>query len=61
MLCTTGSDYFLCEVSQQMVQGIVFMHTSNPPVVHLDLKPENVLVRHVNLGVVSMYKPWYAL
>jgi serine/threonine protein kinase len=31
-------------ISVQIVQGLVFMHTSEPPVVHLDMKPENVLV-----------------
>ena len=33
------------EISVQIVQGLVFMHTSSPPVVHLDIKPENILVR----------------
>ena len=32
-------------VSRQISQAIVFMHTATPPVVHLDIKPENVLVR----------------
>ncbi len=31
----------------QIAQALVYMHGQNPPAVHLDLKPENVLVRHI--------------
>jgi len=31
-------------ISQQLCQAIVFMHSSEPPVAHMDVKPENVLV-----------------
>jgi serine/threonine protein kinase len=34
----------------QVAQALVYMHGCNPQVVHLDLKPENVLV-HDNFTV----------
>ena len=34
------------QVAMQVAQALVYMHGQNPPAVHLDLKPENVLVRH---------------
>ena len=33
-------------ISLQICQGLVFMHSAAPPIAHLDLKPENVLVSH---------------
>ena len=45
-------------ISLQLCQAIVFMHTSEPPIAHLDIKPENVLVCgiyemiHNGLGIV---------
>ena len=32
-------------VSRQICQALVFIHSAVPPLAHLDLKPENVLVR----------------
>ena len=32
-------------ISRQLCQALVFMHTATPPVAHLDVKPENVFVR----------------
>ena len=29
--------------SRQVTQAIVFMHMATPPVVHLDIKPDNIL------------------
>ena len=31
-------------VSRQICQAMMFMHTVSPPIVHLDIKPENILV-----------------
>ena len=31
-------------IVQKIAQALVFMHTYDPPIVHLDLKPENILV-----------------
>ena len=45
-------------ITQQMYQGIVFMHSACPPVAHLDLKPENVLVSNIHppsLAYITTY------
>lgn len=34
-------------ISRQLCQGILFMHNAHPPVAHLDLKPETVLVSYI--------------
>ena len=31
-------------LAQQVTRALVFMHTAKPPVIHLDLKPSNILV-----------------
>lgn len=28
----------------QVAQALVFLHTTNPPTLHLDIKPANILV-----------------
>ena len=38
-------------VSRQLCQAIVFMHSADPPIAHLDIKPENVLVRNAMGGI----------
>ena len=39
-------------VSRQICQGVMFMHSANPPVAHLDLKPESVLVLSIHSYVL---------
>lgn len=34
-------------IVEQIAQALVFMHQHEPPIVHLDIKPENILVRRV--------------
>lgn len=34
-------------IGVQISQALVYMHNCTPPVVHLDLKPENVLVSYI--------------
>ena len=31
-------------IAAQILQALVFMHTSKPPLVHRDIKPANILV-----------------
>ena len=33
------------QIGFQVAQALRYMHTSNPPTIHLDVKPANVLVR----------------
>ena len=32
------------EISTQIAQALMFLHTASPPTVHLDVKPVNILV-----------------
>ena len=32
-------------IVEQIAQALFFMHQHEPPIVHLDIKPENILVR----------------
>ena len=40
-------------VSMQLTQALVFMHSSEPPIARLDVKPENVLV---SWSIIAMQK-----
>ena len=44
IIITTFSFDEKLSISAQISQALVYMHSCNPPIVHLDLKPENVLV-----------------
>lgn len=39
-------------ISVQICQGLVFMHSADPPMAHLDLKPENIMVGNVGQCVI---------
>lgn len=34
------------KISNEILQGLIYLHTRQPPVTHRDLKPENVLMRN---------------
>ena len=34
-------------IAIQLYQALTFMHTSVPPVAHLDIKPSNVMVSYI--------------
>ncbi|XP_065844047.1 uncharacterized protein [Oscarella lobularis] len=40
-----------CDVAQQIACGMSHLHKSQPTVIHLDLKPKNVLIKEVKEGV----------
>ena len=40
-----------CDVAQQIACGMSHLHESHPAVIHLDLKPKNVLIKEVKEGV----------
>ena len=33
------------DIAQQIMEGIVFLHTHSPQIIHRDIKPENILVK----------------
>lgn len=35
-------------IAQAIAEVLHFMHTQSPAIIHQDLKPLNVMVRHVN-------------
>ena len=38
-------EYFICcELFKELLECVQYLHESNPPVIHRDLKPQNVLV-----------------
>lgn len=41
-------------IVEQIAQALVFMHGFDPPIVHLDMKPENVLV-NINFASVCTH------
>ena len=36
-------------IAIQVAQAVMFLHTSSPPMLHLDIKPANILV-HTNIA-----------
>ena len=34
------------DVSEQISSGVLFLHTQNPQIIHRDIKPQNVLIKH---------------
>ncbi|CAG2103831.1 unnamed protein product [Medioppia subpectinata] len=38
-------EYFIsCEIFKELLESVQFLHESNPPVIHRDLKPDNILI-----------------
>ncbi|CAG2115090.1 unnamed protein product, partial [Medioppia subpectinata] len=36
--------YISCEIFKQILESVQYLHESNPPVIHRDLKPDNILI-----------------
>ncbi|CAG2102935.1 unnamed protein product [Medioppia subpectinata] len=36
--------YISCEIFKQLLQCVQYLHESNPPIIHLNLKPENIFI-----------------
>jgi len=43
------------QIAQGVVQGMNYLHTSDPPVVHGDLKVQNVLIGDGYVAKVSVF------
>ena len=41
-------------IAAQILQALVFMHTSKPPLVHRDIKPSNILVYIIKIFKCSI-------
>ncbi|CAG2113993.1 unnamed protein product [Medioppia subpectinata] len=40
-------EYFICcEIFTEILECVQFLHSSDPPVIHRDLKPDNILIEH---------------
>ncbi|CAG2112847.1 unnamed protein product [Medioppia subpectinata] len=38
-------EYFIsCEILKELLECVQYLHESNPPVIHRDLKPDNILI-----------------
>ncbi|CAG2100541.1 unnamed protein product [Medioppia subpectinata] len=38
-------EYFIsCEIFKELLECVQYLHESNPPVIHRDLKPDNILI-----------------
>jgi hypothetical protein len=37
--------YLLCQIFDQMLRGVHFLHSQNPPIIHRDLNPGNILIK----------------
>ena len=44
----------------QLCQALVFLHTSSPPLAHLDVKPANVMVRVMFTSTVTVKEEIYS-
>ncbi|CAG2100266.1 unnamed protein product [Medioppia subpectinata] len=36
----------LCEIFKELLECVEYLHESNPPLIHRDLKPDNILIKH---------------
>jgi serine/threonine protein kinase len=44
--CLTDMGFYLsCEIFDQMLKGVHFLHSQNPPIIHRDLNPYNILIK----------------
>ena len=58
-------EYFIsCQLFQEMLECVQYLHESNPPIIHGNLKPENILIcensnlkRFVKLGDFGLVQP----
>ncbi|CAG2113525.1 unnamed protein product, partial [Medioppia subpectinata] len=40
-------EYFvLCEIFKELLESVQYLHECKPPVIHRDLKPDNILIEH---------------
>jgi len=40
--------YISCEIFIEILEGVKYLHESNPPIIHRDLNPANILITYNN-------------
>ncbi|XP_054168778.1 putative mitogen-activated protein kinase kinase kinase 7-like [Oppia nitens] len=58
--------YITCEILLEVLECVRYLHELNPPVIHRDLKPDNILIAHVirngrfvklcDLGLITVHE-----
>uniref|UniRef100_A0A7S1EUP7 non-specific serine/threonine protein kinase n=1 Tax=Noctiluca scintillans TaxID=2966 RepID=A0A7S1EUP7_NOCSC len=56
---------FICDVMKQTLRALAFMHSHKPPIVHKDLKPQNIMmedresssIKVIDFGLAELFQP----
>lgn len=49
------SERIKMKIAMDIAQGLNYMHTHDPAVIHQDIKPENIMVRIINVKTLINY------
>lgn len=62
---TPYGERFMCDVMKQTLRACAFMHSHRPPIVHKDLKPQNIMmedresssIKVIDFGLAELFQP----